>query len=225
MNLLESERFWPYQVALGKDGAIGVLIRVEGGGVARVDFGRDGLRSVPVAATDLVARANRIRRGELDKMAPNFVLAIGSRLVDSGGPKLAPYPLEAARAKPGYLCVFADPNDASFEEIAKSLAPLGERHGVTTILFPQGRVPDATVREKLQALGWTVPFVYDHLSEAYTRTLLPDTLEQPAVLLQTSEGRVLLASAWSANAMPELTNALDSAFAATTAAATGSPPL
>ena len=42
-NLLESERFWPYQVALARDGSLGVLIRVEEGAIARIDFGRDGI--------------------------------------------------------------------------------------------------------------------------------------------------------------------------------------
>ena len=69
---------------------MGVLIRVEASGLARIDFGRDGLYEVPVGATDLVERANRIRTGELRKMAPNFVLAIGPRLVDSAGAHAAP---------------------------------------------------------------------------------------------------------------------------------------
>lgn len=222
-NLLSNERFWPYHVAVSKDGSVGVLIRVEAGAVARIDFGRDGLRNVPIADTDLVERANQIRSGELDKMTANFVLAIGSRLVDSSGPKLAPYPLETAATKPGFLCVFADPSAANFAEVAKALAPLGERHGVTTILFPQGQRSDASLREQLQALGWAVPFVYDHLSEAYTRTLLPGTLPPPAVLLQTKEGRVLLESAWSADLAPKLIAALDSAFGAKPDTATAAP--
>ena len=214
-TLFSAERFWPYQVALTKDGSVGVLIRVEDGSLARIDFGRDGLRDVPVADTDLVTRANRVRLGELEKIAPNFVLAIGSRLVDSSGPKLAPYSLETLAVKAGYLCVFADPSAPDFAEIAKALAPLSERHGVTTILFPQGRVSDASIREKLQSLGWPVPFVYDHLSEAYTRTLLPAKLAPPAVMLQTKEGRVLLAGAFRADFVPKLTTSLDAAFEGT----------
>ena len=92
-------------------------------------------------------------------------------------------------------------------------------------MFPQGRVSDAIVRENLQALGWTVPFVYDHLSEAYTKTLLPGTLPPPAVILQTNEGRVLLESAWSGDLAPKLTSALDAAFGATSASAPAANPL
>jgi hypothetical protein len=224
-SLLANERFWPYQVALQSDGSVGVLIRVEPGGNARIDFGRDGLRYVPIADTDLVERANRVRSGALDKPAPNFVLAIGSRLVDSSGPKLAPYSFETVAQMAGFLCVFADPSAASFAEVAGALAPLRERQGVATILFPLGPISDAVVRERLQALGWTVPFVYDHLSEAYSRTLLPDTLTPPAVLLQTSEGRVLLASAWHADVTAKLVSALEVAFPAATASAPAAAPL
>src|SRR5687767_607823 len=76
-NLLGSERYWPYQVELTRrfeapdralePGTSGVLIRVEDADVARIDFGRDGLYEVPVASTDLVARANQVRTGELEK--------------------------------------------------------------------------------------------------------------------------------------------------------------
>src|SRR5262245_34700801 len=66
-SLLESERFWPYQVALVRAwrppgaaqalpaGTRGVLIRVEATGRARVDFGRQGLYEVAVGDLDLVA--------------------------------------------------------------------------------------------------------------------------------------------------------------------------
>ena len=223
-TLLSNERFWPYQVALTKArpasaggpalpvGSLGVLIRVEEGGQARLDFGRDGLREIPVGDTDLVERSNLVRRGELEKIAANFVLAIGPRLVDSSAPVMHALSLETAAEKPGFVCVFADPSAESFSEIAKKLAPLAERHGVTTILFPQGRLSDAALREKLRSLEWTVPFLFDHLSEAYTRTLLPSGLKPPAVILLTKEGRVLFESAWREDPVPELTTALDAAF-------------
>ena len=90
-------------------GNVGVLIRVEASGVARIDFGRDGLHEVPVAKTDLVERANRIRTGEAEKLAPNFLLAIGPRLVDSAADALRPLPYAAVAEQRGFLCVFADP--------------------------------------------------------------------------------------------------------------------
>jgi hypothetical protein len=222
-TLLANEGFWPYQVTRLDDGSVGVLIRVEDGGLARIDFGRDGKQNVPVAQTDLVARANQVRLGELDKLAPNFVLALGPRLVDSASATLRPYPFPIVSEKPGFVCVFADPAAANFAEIAAALAPLYESHGVTTILFPQGEHPDPALREKLRALKWTVPFVYDHLSESYTRSLLDDGTKTPALVLLTSEGRVLYESAWRPEAVPALTKALVGAFGGKPAAAMSDP--
>jgi hypothetical protein len=206
-NLLESERSWPYHVELVQpleragsgalpSGTSGVLIRVQKGGVARIDFGRDGRLDVPVAATDIVARANQIRLGEREKSAPHFVYAMGTRLLDSAAPQLQPLELASVSTYARFLCVFADPRAPDFAKLARVLAPLRDQPGTLTILFPQGRIPDPEVRETLRALGWTVPFVYDHLSEAYTASLLDDGVEPPAVLLQTAEGRVLHQSGW-----------------------------
>jgi hypothetical protein len=225
-NLLASERFWPYQVALVEPwrpdgrpqplqaGARGVLIRVEASGRPRIDFGRNGRHVVPLGVTDLLQGANRIRRGEERKLGPNFALAIGSKLVDPGGERLAPFPLPEALERPGFLCVFADPDAEGFAPLAAALAPLRERHGVLTIFFPQGQHSDARIRDRLRALGWTVPFAYDFLAEAYSRSLLPDATALPALLLQTNEGRLLFQGEWRAGIVPELASALDAAFGA-----------
>lgn len=220
-NLLASERFWPYRVSLTRAWkpagggttldaqTVGVLIRVEDAGGARIDFGRNGLHEVPVDATDLLARANEIRLGKLDKTAPNFVLAIGPRLVDSRSTPIRPLPIDALTGRQRFLAVFADPASPEFAELAKALGPLRERPGLETIFFPQGRVADAVVHERLAALGWTVPFVFDHLSEAYTPSLLGDGAALPALTLQTDEGRLLYRGAWGPNSAAELTAALD----------------
>jgi hypothetical protein len=219
-NLLASERFWPYQVALARPwrppgrseplapGMPGVLIRVEESGVARIDFGRDGLHEVPVEATDLVEGANRVRRGELEKLAPNFVLDVGPRLADPSADALRLLGLRAAAAHEAFLCVFADPGAAGFAELAGALAPLRERSGLLTVLFAQGEHPDERLREQLRALAWPVPFVLDHLAEPYTRSLLPERMPPPALLLVSPEGRVLLASAWGPPARAALDEAL-----------------
>jgi hypothetical protein len=217
-NLLEHERFWPYHVAVTtpvgklKPGTIGVLIRVEANETARVDFGRDGLHELPVAATDLVEHANRVRRGELQKKAPNFVLAIAPRLVDTSSATPVQYSFERARRQRGFLAVFADPTAADFQALAKALEPLAKRDGLLTILFPQGEHPDPAVFEKLRGTGWNVPFVYSHLTGPYTRSLLPEDAPRPALLLQTPEGRVLFQSGWREGAVAELRAAIDGAL-------------
>ena len=219
-NLLENERFWPYQVVVTtpvgalKPGTIGVLIRLETAEIARIDFGRDGLHETPVAATDLVERANRVRRGELQKKAPNFVLAVAPRLVDTSSPAPAQYSFERAGRQRGFLAVFADPGAAEFAQIAGALAPLAKRDGLLTILFPQGAHPDSAVFEKVRDTGWNVPFVYSHLTEPYTRSLLPKDTQRPAVMLQTPEGRVLFQSGWRDGTAAELRRAIDAALGA-----------
>ena len=237
-NLLASDRFWPYQLAVTQAipageqnkaleaGAVGVLIRVEDGGVARIDFGRDGMHRVPIVKTDLVERANRVRRGELEKIAPNFVLAIGPRLVDAASATLQPLPFPDVAAGLGMLSVFADPDAKDFSALAMSLAPLSQRPGLFTILFPQGPHPDAGVRDQLRALQWPVPFVYDHLSEAYTKSLIDAGAALPVVLLQTRDGRILYQSSGRAIDAGELGAAIDRSLppAAAEAAAKAKQP-
>ncbi len=229
-NLFANERFWPYRVALtapwqppGREqllpaGSTGVLIRVERPGAARIDFSADGKYEVPVGRTDLVESANRIRTGELAKDAPNFTWAIATRLVDSDADELVALSPEEVAQHRGFLCVFVDPDEEAFEAIAAGLAPLRERDGVLTILFAQGRHPSAELRERLRALDWRIPFVYDFLSEPYTRTLLPEETPLPHLLLQTDEGRVVFQGSWRADVVPELGAALDAAFGAAPAA-------
>jgi hypothetical protein len=223
-NLLASERFWPYQVALVRPwqapgrgqplapGVLGVLIRVEAGGLARVDFGREGLYEVPVGETDLLERANQVRRGELHKMAPNLVLAIGPRLLGSASAPPRPIGMNAASETAAFLCVFADPEARVLGDLAAALAPLGGRYGVPTILFPQGERTDLEVGERLRTLGWTVPYMHDYLAELYTRTLLPEGTPLPALLLATKEGRVLFQGPWRSDLVPELAAALERGF-------------
>lgn len=230
-NLMQSERLWPYKVTLtaawkppGREkplraGTTGVLIRVESATAARVDFSADGKYDVPVDRTDLVKRANRIRRGEVKKEIPNFTLAIANRALDPTADPLVVLSPPRVATHPGFLCVFADPSGQEFPAIAAALAPLRDRHDVLTIFFPQGDHPDVPLRDRLRDLGWMVPFVYDFLSEPYTRTLLDEKTPLPAVLLQTKEGRVVFLSSWRADLVPELTAALDESFGGASARA------
>jgi hypothetical protein len=223
-NLLASERFWPYQIELREPfaagggsqpvpaGTIGVLVRVELSGLARVDFGRDGRFAVPIERTDLVERAERVRRGELWKPAPNLVHAIGARLVDSESEALRALDPLALRSAAGVLSVFADPTSPDFRNVAAALGPLRGRHGVITVFFPQGEHPTAETRDRLRDAGWLVPFVPDALAEGYTRALLDEGVAPPAVLLHTLEGRRITLSAWREGIADELRSALDAEF-------------
>ena len=224
-NLFDQERDWPYRVSLteswlppGREvplaaGTVGVLIRVERSGAARIDFSSDGKLEVPVAKTDLVANANRIRRGELEKSEPNFIHAIATRLVDSGSDQLTGFDPDRVLGHPGFLCVIADPGAPGFDDLARALKGLADRNRVMTLLFPQGAHSDAKVRDRLRKLEWTVPFVYDYLSEPYARTLLAEGTPIPTVLLQSDEGRVIYQGPFRPDAVSELRAVLDTAFA------------
>jgi hypothetical protein len=203
-TLLENERFWPYHVGLVHPwrpgasekpipvGLNGVLVRVEAEGSALLDFGRDGIHRIPIDATDLVERANRIRRGEIEKLAPNFVRAIGPRLVDATAERPGAFPFEQVGAHRFFLTVFADPRNAEFDELVRALAPLRARDELLTILVPHGHHRHDHLLDQLQALEWPVPFVQDHLAGPYARSLLGGTTPPPpTVMLQTAEGRVL----------------------------------
>jgi hypothetical protein len=222
-NLLASERFWPYTIdlreawkpSIGKAavpaGTRGVLIRVESAKHARVDFGRHGVFEVPIAETDLLERADQIRLGRAPKPLPNFVEAIGPRLVSSTADPMRPLPIGTVYPHDGFLCVFADPNTPAMRELARAIAPLA-RPDVMPIFFPQGRPSDAAVWEKLRALDWKPAFVLQHLSEPYTRTLLGDGVAPPAILLVSREGRLLSQEPWSASAPSRIARAIESAF-------------
>jgi hypothetical protein len=222
-NLLASERFWPYRVGLtgpwqpAREGAslrpnaVGVLIRVEPSGMPRIDFGSAGKYEVPVAGTDLLERSNQIRLGAVEKRFPNFIHAIRTRMLDPRAAPLRPLNVEEVTGRSGFLCVYADPAAEDFGELARALIPLRERHGVLTILFPQGVHGDAAVGAQLRSLEWPVPFLADFLSEPYTRTLLVEGTRLPTLVLQTSEGRVLYEGRGKGD-VAALTAALDAAF-------------
>lgn len=227
-NLLASERFWPYYVTLLQEWkpaaparpiaaqSRGVLIRVETSALARVDFGRDGLHTVPVGSTDLLERANQIRTGELEKTAPNFVMAIGPRLIDAASARMRPVPLRELLGKRGFITVFASREQLA--EMAAGLAPLATRSDVRTIVLPQGELTDRRTRQILLDLAWPAAFVFDHLAEAYSPSLLAEGLSAPAVMLQTAEGRVLFQSSWNTDAAAGLTRALAQNFGSAEAA-------
>jgi hypothetical protein len=186
-----------------------VLIRVEPGGVARIDFSSDGKYEVPIEKTDLVENASRIQRGELEKRAPNFFYAIGTHLVDSASDSLTSFRPETIYDRRTYLCLFADPRGKEFAELARALRPLKARSDLAMILFPQSEQPDAATRDQLRAADWKVPFVYGFLSVPYTRTLVRDGATFPTVMLMTNEGRLLFEETWQASTAPRLQAAID----------------
>jgi len=220
-NLLASERFWPYQTALteawtppGAPRALGarvrgVVVRVEPRGLVRVDFGRDGVHTLPVANTDLIAEANRVREGQRTKVAPNYVLAVAPRLVDASG---AAVDFDEAVAHAGFLALFADSSADGFDAMVKALAPLDGRAGAKGVIFPLNPQRALDLADRLVALGWPGYRMEDAYAASYTEAQLAG--EPPAVLLVTPDGRLVFESAWGPGVVRELERALDTSFGA-----------
>jgi hypothetical protein len=220
-TLYASESSWPYHVALvepwtppGGERAIsagidGVVIRVLPDGRVRIDFGRDGVHEVPVAATDVVDRANGVATGTVEKLAPNFRMAMGTRIFDAETGAPHPFDLQNPDVDPAYLCVFADTKAERFEAIAEALAPLEGRAGVRTLVFPQAERYDRATVERLRELDWPVFFALGFLAKTYNDSLLSPGTELPAVLLATDEGRLLYESTWGPDVAEELAAVID----------------
>jgi len=224
-DLMANERFWPYTVSLTSDwqvpagertlraGTKGVLVRVEAGDRVRVDLGREGVVTVPVGHTDVVARANAIRAGESRKDAPNLTWAIGARILDGGADEVALYGMENALAKRGYLLVFVDPADTTtFDAMATVLGGFGERDGVLTVVVPQRRIGDGAMLAALGRADWSTAYLLAHLAMPYTASLLGEDARAPYVMLQTNEGRVVFEGPWSETLVPALSRALATSF-------------
>jgi len=213
-NLLQKDRFWPYHTTLVQDwqiaagagrlsaGLTGTLIRIkENGSEALVDFGRDGLHTVPVAYLDVVARAESIRAGTGEKRAENLVLRIAGRLVDGAAASLRPYIYDHEKDYQVWLVFFVDPASVEFEQMHvffMDYTPQGDF--VFPLLFPLGGMEDAEVLATLRKHEWGIPFLYRFLAPSYLRSMKPDLLEGPAVALFTPEGRLLFTKKWSPEA-------------------------
>ena len=169
----------------------GVLIRVHPDDhLSRIDFGRFGVHDVAFELTDIVERTNAVRSGELLKMGPNFVLLIGTKLVDTRAERPTPLPSSEVASGDAFLCVFANPEDPGFAALVAEISSLSASEGLRTIFFPQdfGREDLIPVSARLRELGWAVPLAP---VKSYTRSLMPPGKDAPYALLVTPEGRII----------------------------------
>ncbi|MEM7410270.1 MAG: hypothetical protein AAF430_08560 [Myxococcota bacterium] len=204
-SLAEAERFWPHEVRTlepwtptGAGDALAPgparLVRVEGDH-ARLDLGEAGVHDVPIAVTDVVARANLVRVGALEKVAPNAFVVLGSHLLDATGKDAGAHALDPGEYDT-FLCLFAEVVSPEFRAVAESLSDLTEREDLQIVLVPQDDRRDARVWRRLREVGLAVPFVLRTEAAARTRTLLDPGTPMPQVLLLSAEGRVLYQSVW-----------------------------
>lgn len=220
VDAYQRERFWPPFLTLTEkpatlpalaavpEGFRGTLLRIEEDGRARIDFGRDGLHLVPLAATDFVERADMIRRGFEKKDAPNFTMLIGARLISSDTDMMIPFPFAAVTGQKVYVCLFVSTEGDALERMVGGLGNLFPKPGVMPMVFPLGEQRDSMIRTRLREAKQPWAFVHDHLSDSYAAGLLPSALPAPAILCLSPEGRVLAALPWNEEAVDRVRNAI-----------------
>lgn len=213
-SLFEASAYWPVRVALLEDwspaapdartipaGRQGVLIRLEAAEevLALVDFNRLGLHRVPVAGTDLLARAEAIRSGEAVKEFPNMSLMIGR-----GFSKLAPetgalnIEVKALLPYRHLLLVYADAADGSLEEVAAFLKDHQELYAASdtfAVIYPRGEFAAAGLGPVVRAMREhglkDIPFMAPHVAEPYAQSIDHRIPGFPAIVLTDTEGKTL----------------------------------
>lgn len=204
-NVFEAEAFWPNIVAVAEGWQPattdrprpktlqGALIRVERDGRVRLDLARFGRVDVPIAETDLVERANAVRRGEIFKHRGNLAMQLSPLLVRSDLEQPGPYPSREIKSAEQILCVFADPRSDVFPEIAAAVSTWAEKQQIPAVLVAQnvGREDLSDLHGRLKEVGWLAPFVYPERSATQTERLLRKAPSGPWIQLLTREGRVL----------------------------------
>jgi len=218
-NLYERELYWPPNVLMtdiwkpeGFEGdriyGSGTLIRVEPSGELWLRFPqRFGTRRVPARVTNVIDEANRIRRGEVRKALPNFVMMAANKLVLPGNRgSVNPFGVKGVEQ---YLLVSADPMSEAFAEIASALEPIVARGDVLVVLFPQGAHDNDDVLARCEEVGWASPFLYSLYVRGFTAAYFGDDMEPPSLILQTPNGRRIHQTGWREDALAGLTEAVE----------------
>lgn len=213
-NLFDHESDWPYRVALSRswkpaghdgdfgwgEGTLGVLTRFDEVRGVKIDFGRFGVHWVPIDATDVVARANQIRTGELEKLAPNLAVALNHRLLDP-----TERTLREARddlflvPKDDYILVFADPAEASFAKVALATRRWAALPNAIVVLIALNERPDAHVYKFCYDAGFRGTFLMATYAAPNASAYLEPGAKPPVVQLRTAEGRVRFEAPWTPN--------------------------
>lgn len=155
----------------------GVLIRlVDSGTHALVDFGRQGICTVPVAETDISERALQIMSGSRVKRYPNAVELLGSRIVRVSAGQMQRLSMDDYVAIKGFYCVRLSDDEKMWEALAdwyhQGYEMLAES-GHLLLLFVEGDgSTEPAVYEKTQQYGIEpVSFLYSFLSKSYQTML------------------------------------------------------
>lgn len=221
-NLMDHEAVWPFRVALTKAwkpaghvgdfgwgvGTLGVLVRIDPVRGLRVDFGRFGVRWVPIEVTDAVELANRLRSGEQTKIGANLAMALNNRLLDPSGATLERIADDLHLVpRRVYVLVFADPASAELAAIARASAVWSKLAGAEVALIALGDRPDAHIYKLCHDAQWKGSFLMGTYAAAYARAQLDSGASTPRIQVASPEGRLLLDAAWSHGAVEAVARA------------------
>jgi hypothetical protein len=200
-NIADFDFYWPYHVALSQDssgrskaylpqGLRGVFLSFSRDGKSvYIDFGRDGIHSVPLDNTDFIERTQQIREHHDLKTFPNLVTHFVGRLAfsDNGIPKAYQYDHDQPYER--WMLIVADVESNAFAHAVSVISELPANDQVMICIFPQGELSDHGVAEVLGQFSCKSPFIVKTMRDAYSRTLLTDGLRAPVALVCTPNGK------------------------------------
>lgn len=213
----DNSALWPQRAALTADfdtidsdasrtipsGREAVLIRLEPGEPihALLDFGRLGLHSVPLAQTDVLTRAEKIKNGDEEKEIPNWTMMIGrgfSKLNHGTGQGGSSVPLSDLEGIKRFLIVYLDSDVEAMQatgELLDQYAEIFEANSILPVIFGIGRFPtigEAPYMRTLRENGLEpYIFIVPHVSAPYARSMAHGISKGPGIILVDTEGKTL----------------------------------
>ncbi len=149
-NLAESSTYWPRFARVLERMTVGgttlsprvrgVLVRVEETH-ALIDFGRDGVHSIPLEETDVLEKAELLWRGDLVKALPNFVHQTKNVWLEWSGDKGRLVELEELQETRAFLLLYGGSElcDPTYAETFRGLQQTASEADAGLFLVPTER--------------------------------------------------------------------------------------
>lgn len=213
--ILDDSKNWPDRIALTQNFTISredgkpevvevgrevILLRIEKeAGVvdymAVVDFGREGVQSLPSGMTDVGERALKIRNGETTKEFPNWTMLLGrsTATVESGGYQVE---LKSLLRYENMLIIYV----GSLEEFGQTIASVLDEHRdllaatdtMPLILHTGDTIPtQGDYAKELKAAGVSAYFILPFLSKPYAGALGHNVAINSAAVLVDVDGATI----------------------------------
>ena len=168
----------------------GVLLRIEDG-QALIDYGRDGVHRVDLAATDILEASARLQSGEVDPDLANFTrYTTNIFFAKNSNDAYAPIPVDKFANTERYLVVYAPARivqeEPIFEAIDKLLTASDAAGNASVVL---GLGPGFYKAAASKRIDWTM--VQPHSSIAYSEALRHEPEADVTIVLIDAYGKIL----------------------------------